>query len=617
MVELIEVLEVKQEEGIADSHGEEDKAEKGHLREEKTEKVKRRRRRKRVYDPQRKRACVDCTMRCVRVHGRASSSKKATLPSFFKIMIGYFSEIMEIPRPFARTIADLTGSNVYLEDAFGLRWRVRLCLHDGVLSFGHGWKNFVLDHDIGAGEFLVFRQIARSVFTVQIFALSACERMHLCEKNKRQSRKRKPRQRASRAANPKVKKGNEDANRHRKKQRVEQRNDLGPSQCGKLSVLVCIDSGSELRCSESSEKELDVAEVANVPKSAVDDCTTECNATGIKVLESMAAIAASSNTKDMTGDANKSEDYPGSYSAAKNVKNAQTDNLESSNMAANTELRAPLAMMDLNEVSIDDMFLSAEMYEFDSDFFGPEAFSIELNTRGVATKGQTSGDWDCSMGAGHCSGMPETSTCLENKQVAEAQRASTDVCSVAVQGIDINTLPSNQISAFGQDNSPPDIDAEVLSTERELDACKKDKAILSFSSEGNQVAQKADSSVKQDILQDGARQTTAEFMSSSPKPCKLPVKRKNCVQPGSAREILAELLRVAGTDYPVCDLMEDGQACRAEQLAFIQELAVQEGGGYIVSGTALIKDMNIATAGLFHVEPLYGLSVFIVETAMP
>ncbi|KAG8054300.1 hypothetical protein GUJ93_ZPchr0001g32288 [Zizania palustris] len=168
MVELVEVLDVKQEEGIVDSHDEEDTTEKGHLREEKTEKQVKRR--KRVYDPQRKRACVDCTMRCVRIHGRASSSDKArsipTLPSFFKIMIGYFSEIMEIPRPFARTIVDLTGSNVYLEDAFGLRWRVRLCLHDGALSFGHGWKNFVLDHNIGAGEFLVFRQIARSVFTV-------------------------------------------------------------------------------------------------------------------------------------------------------------------------------------------------------------------------------------------------------------------------------------------------------------------------------------------------------------------------------------------------------------------------------------------------------------------
>ncbi|KAG8054301.1 hypothetical protein GUJ93_ZPchr0001g31939 [Zizania palustris] len=261
---------------------------------------------------------------------------------------------------------------------------------------------------------------------------------------------------------------------------------------------------------------------------------TECNATGIKALESMAAIAASSNTKDMTGDANKSESYTSSYSAAKNVKNAETDNLESSNMAANAELRAPLAMMDLNEVSIDDMFLSADMYEFDCDFFGPKAFSVELNTtRGVATKGHTSGDWDCAMGPGHCSGMFETSTCLENKQVAEARRASTYACSVAVQCIDINALPRNQIPALGQDNSPPDIDEDVPSAEREPDACKKDKHIVRLYPS---LLRATKLHTKKDILQDGPRHTAAEFSSSSPKPCKLPVKRKNRVQPGNIRK---------------------------------------------------------------------------------
>jgi len=67
--------------------------------------VKRRRRKKKTAcDPHKKRACVDCTKRCARIHGRPaspsalpSSSNARTVPavpSFFKVMMGYFSEDM-------------------------------------------------------------------------------------------------------------------------------------------------------------------------------------------------------------------------------------------------------------------------------------------------------------------------------------------------------------------------------------------------------------------------------------------------------------------------------------------------------------------------------------------
>uniref|UniRef100_A0A0D9YIU6 TF-B3 domain-containing protein n=1 Tax=Oryza glumipatula TaxID=40148 RepID=A0A0D9YIU6_9ORYZ len=548
MVELIKVPKIEQEEGNADSHGKE-KADVVH--EEKTEKVKRRR--KRVSDPQRKKACVDCTKRCIRIHGMASSSSEKarptpTLPSFFKIMVGYFSENMDIPLPFARTITDMTGSNVYLEDAYGLRWRVRLYLHDDVLSFGHGWKNFVLDHDISVGEFLVFRQIARSVFTVQIFAISACERIHLCERNKRQSRKRKPGRKTGYPANNQmVKVSSKDVVKRRKKQRTdEQIYDLDPRQHD-MPVRVCIDSGSELRCSESSVKELDAA--PDKSHAVVQVPATECNAdpsynaAGMKTIKNLEAIGASSSTKDVTWDANKSEDYPSfSYPESSNVMtadkesershqdrpmqlycelgledgNAETDNCENSNVLENAELRTPLAMMDLNEVGIDDIFLSADIYEFDSDFCSPEAFSVDVNTEGLVANGRTPGD---------CFGMPETSRCLENKQMTDVPRTSTDDGSIAVHGIDINALPSNTYPDIGQGNTYPDIDAAP-------DDCKKDKDVLH--SECNKVAQKAHSSVKQDITKDGPRQIAAEIMSSGPKTCELTYVRKNSVQPGTS-----------------------------------------------------------------------------------
>lgn len=74
--------------------------------EEEAEKVvkKRRRRKKTACDPHKKRACVDCTNRCARIHGRPASpsalpsSSNArpvpAVPSFFKVMMGYFSEDM-------------------------------------------------------------------------------------------------------------------------------------------------------------------------------------------------------------------------------------------------------------------------------------------------------------------------------------------------------------------------------------------------------------------------------------------------------------------------------------------------------------------------------------------
>uniref|UniRef100_A0A0A9F0H0 TF-B3 domain-containing protein n=1 Tax=Arundo donax TaxID=35708 RepID=A0A0A9F0H0_ARUDO len=173
-------------------------------------------------------------------------------------MMGYFSENMDIPTPFAKRIMALSGSNIYLEDAFGLRWRVRVCLRDGVLSFEHGWKNFVLDHAVSCGEFLVFRLIAKSVFTVQMFAPSAVERLYLCERNNRQSRKGKPRQKKSSPSNPTGNMRKNNVKSCKKKQRTHVRNDPSPRD-HKMSVHVCIDdsdvpnSASELKCSETTE----------------------------------------------------------------------------------------------------------------------------------------------------------------------------------------------------------------------------------------------------------------------------------------------------------------------------------------------------------------------------
>ncbi|XP_020111367.1 B3 domain-containing protein Os02g0598200-like isoform X2 [Ananas comosus] len=105
-------------------------------------------------------------------------SCSSTPHSFFRVMLGNFQDIMFIPPKFGRTINDLIGEIVYLEDSEGNSSEVKICTINGSLAFQQGWREFVLDHSIETGEFLVFQHISRSLFSVKIYSISACERVH-------------------------------------------------------------------------------------------------------------------------------------------------------------------------------------------------------------------------------------------------------------------------------------------------------------------------------------------------------------------------------------------------------------------------------------------------------
>ncbi|OEL33642.1 B3 domain-containing protein [Dichanthelium oligosanthes] len=496
--------------------------------EEEAEKVvkRRRRRKKKACDPHQKRPCVDCSKRCARIHGRAASSSYPSpssskarpipaVPSFFKVMMGYFSEDMDIPPPFARTILDLAGSNIYLEDAFGLRWRVRLCLTDGVLSFGHGWKNFVLDHAVSCGEFLVFRQIARSVFTVQMFAPSAVERLFLCERNKRQSRKRKPRPKTSCPSSQTVrisKNSVENCRRKKKKQRTDHhRNDR---DC-QMPDHVCIDdsdapdSASELKCSETSER---VPGVGVAESQEISEAPTGHQCQVQDLLDAEAELA-----DDCTISEEKRSQCIARVTEHPTYDATVMEHDEGLILPTNVDASGSLALMDLNEGSIDDIFLSADIYEFETDICNPEAFSVDLNMEGLITTGQNSGfsyledtpqSHLSSMGAGHSFVMPETLSCTENKEMTDALETGTGYACIAVHDIDINALPANEPSPFGEENSSPPADAEVHSRECALSGSNKDRDNDLLPCKDTQAAQKqgyvlALSLAKQDKQQDG------------------------------------------------------------------------------------------------------------------
>ncbi|KAJ1286700.1 hypothetical protein BS78_03G372100 [Paspalum vaginatum] len=534
--------------------------------EEEAEKAVRRRKKKAACVPQTKRACVDCTKRCARIHGRdaaspsplpSSSSSKAqarptpAAPSFFKVMMGYFSEDMDIPAPFGRTILDLAGSNIYLEDAFGLRWRVRLCLRDGgVLSFGHGWKNFVLDHAVSCGEFLVFRQIARSVFTVQMFAPSAVERLYLCEKNKRQSRKRKPTQKTSSPAGIRtVKTAKSSVGNCKKKRRTDHPNGIAPPPRGcKMPVQVCVDdsevpdSESELKCSETSQRVAEVGAARENPE-AEDPPAPGHECKGQQVLDGQAEPA---------DDCAIFEEKQSEHNAIARVTEHRISQAitEIENLPANVDATAPLSMMDVDEVSIDDIYLSADIYEFESDIYDTEALSVGLSMEGPIATGQNPG-LNCledapqnqlfPMGVGQGFVMPETlSSCTENKQVTDAPGTGTEYVCVSVHDIDINALPSNEPSLFGEENSSsPPADAEVHSNGCRFSSCNNDEGNNLSPVMNKQSAQKECSSMtlKQAKSHDGHGNThdstghhAAEILPRSAKPHEFPDLTQNPLQ---------------------------------------------------------------------------------------
>ncbi|KAF3329474.1 B3 domain-containing protein [Carex littledalei] len=130
-----------------------------------------------------KKACINYTKECFRVPKKSLSVSDTA--SLFKVMLGDFTQFLYI------YTTCLIDKKVFLEDSSGACWTVRVCMKRRSLAFGQGWYRFVLDHSIDAGEFVVFRKVGQSMFSVQIFSISGCERLSFYETKKRRGNKRK------------------------------------------------------------------------------------------------------------------------------------------------------------------------------------------------------------------------------------------------------------------------------------------------------------------------------------------------------------------------------------------------------------------------------------------
>lgn len=97
-------------------------------------------------------------------------------PHFIKPMLPGFSQKLFIPSAFLKHLVGQRCDKAILTSLTRKEWHVKVGRGDESLWFEEGWADFVEGHDIGVGEFLMFRHEGDMVFHVTIFGTSACER---------------------------------------------------------------------------------------------------------------------------------------------------------------------------------------------------------------------------------------------------------------------------------------------------------------------------------------------------------------------------------------------------------------------------------------------------------
>ncbi|XP_052141667.1 B3 domain-containing protein Os02g0598200 [Oryza glaberrima] len=109
--------------------------------------------------------------------------KRKAAFAFFKFVRDEFEELLFIPPAVAPSLKDLIDRHVYLEDSEGKCSKIRLSVVDGSLAFYEGWNSFVSEHCIKWGEFLLFEYTPESTFSVRVFGIDSCERLHFSVKS--------------------------------------------------------------------------------------------------------------------------------------------------------------------------------------------------------------------------------------------------------------------------------------------------------------------------------------------------------------------------------------------------------------------------------------------------
>ncbi|KAF8406369.1 hypothetical protein HHK36_008456 [Tetracentron sinense] len=102
--------------------------------------------------------------------------KPTPRPSFFKVMIGDFTNKIRIPPAFMKNFNGMLPHESILRSDTGRFWRVQMEVVDQDLFFQNGWPEFVKDHALEVGDFLIFWFLGNSTFDVRIYGRTGCEK---------------------------------------------------------------------------------------------------------------------------------------------------------------------------------------------------------------------------------------------------------------------------------------------------------------------------------------------------------------------------------------------------------------------------------------------------------
>ncbi|XP_044511039.1 B3 domain-containing protein Os01g0723500-like isoform X2 [Mangifera indica] len=97
-------------------------------------------------------------------------------PSFFNVLIGDFSKQLPIPPAFLKYFKGNSVGNCVLRSPTGKFWCVKMEKNVSGTCFGSGWLDFVKDHSLEVGDFMVFKYYGKSMFTVKIYDKTNCEK---------------------------------------------------------------------------------------------------------------------------------------------------------------------------------------------------------------------------------------------------------------------------------------------------------------------------------------------------------------------------------------------------------------------------------------------------------
>ncbi|XP_028072399.1 putative B3 domain-containing protein Os03g0621600 [Camellia sinensis] len=100
-------------------------------------------------------------------------------PSFFKVLIGDFSNQLRIPPAFKKHFGGSVPQNCIIWSCAEERsWNVNIRkVDDDRLLFHQGWAAFVRDNSLEMGDFLLFRYEGDSQFHVDMYGKNCCQKL--------------------------------------------------------------------------------------------------------------------------------------------------------------------------------------------------------------------------------------------------------------------------------------------------------------------------------------------------------------------------------------------------------------------------------------------------------